>query len=226
MGDDATRARLAAIFHPEPHEPSSSVLVAAAHGLGFSRDDPRQRNEQGALVSQDWPGLGPIEPDQAMAAADIRDDASVHGLFGLFFACYGAGTPAFDAFPRDRSGRPPVLSEQPFVAALPQRLMSHPRGGALAILGHVERAWGYSIRPPGLPRQIGPLRNFLGRILQGDPAGLAARDLGARSAEMAGNLLDLIEISAPDPEIAVAWIERNDARYFSLLGDPAARLPV
>ena len=62
-----------------------------------------------------------------------------------------------------------IAEAAPFVAALPQRLLTHPGGGALAVIGHVERAWGYSIRPVGLGNRLLPFRNLLGRVLRGEP---------------------------------------------------------
>src|SRR5262249_44651221 len=122
-------------------------------------------------LCQDWPAFTPALPAHYLSAADVADDAQVHGLIAFLFACYGAGTPAFDNFLRDRAGGPRAIADRSFVAALPQRLLSHPLGSALAVVGHVERAWGFSIRPAGVGAQIQPYRNLIGRILEGEPVG-------------------------------------------------------
>ena len=125
---------------------------------------------------------GSPDPSHFLTAADLDDEASVHGLIAFLFACYGAGTPVSDHFLADRSKAPVPIAESPFVAALPQRLLTHPGGGALAVIGHVERAWGYSIRPVGLDNRLLPFRNLLGRVLRGDPVGLATKDFSDRYA--------------------------------------------
>ena len=95
------------------------------------------------------------------------------------FACYGAGTPRHDPFLKDLAGGPVEVAEAPFVSALGQRLLS---GGALAVIGHIERAWGYSIQPPGVGAQLLPFRNLLGRVMAGDPVGHATIDFSQRYA--------------------------------------------
>ena len=40
------------------------------------------------------------------------------------------------------------LPPEAFLAALPRALLTHPNGGALACIGHIDRGWGYSITPP------------------------------------------------------------------------------
>ena len=84
-----------------------------------------------------------------LAAADVADDANVSGLVALLFACFGNGTPDADQFLMDLSqaGKAPPLAAEPFVAALPRRLLS-PNGSALAVIGHIDRAWGFSIQAP------------------------------------------------------------------------------
>ncbi len=186
---------------------------------------------QGALLCQDWPGSGPLRPGHYLSAGDVTDDASVHGLVAFHFACYGAGTPAFDPFLMDRAGGPHAIAERPFIAALPKRLLSHPRGGALAVLGHVNRAWGFSIRPRGLSPQIVPFRNLIGRILAGEPVGHATKDFGAKYASLSASLLDALDETRPgdrldEADLAWAWVERNDAQNYVVLGDPAVRIRV
>src|SRR5207237_900461 len=98
-------------------------------------------------------------------------------------------------------------------------------GAALALIGHVERAWGYSTRP------LGPYRNCLGRILRGEPVGHAFKDINDWYAILAADLLTWLDKGSQQPlpsELALAWtwVERNDARNYILLGDPAVRLKV
>jgi hypothetical protein len=227
-GPDATRANLTELLHG-PSRPA--MLVTASHGMGWPLGHPCQRLAQGALLCQDWPGRGTIDPSHYFSAADVDDDACLHGLVAFHFACYGAGTPSHDPFLGDRGGGPLAIAEQPFVAALPRRLLSHPKGGALAVIGHVERAWGYSIMPPGIGSQIVPFRNLIGRILDGEPVGHATKDISERFAALSAELLNLTDASLPGPrpaatELASTWIERNDAQNYVVLGDPAVRLRI
>jgi hypothetical protein len=237
LARDATRSNLAEVLHAPGKAPRPALLVTASHGLGLPADDPGQRRANGALLCQDWTGFGTIKPAHYLTAADVTDDARLHGLVAFHFACYSAGTPEFDHFLIDEAkGRPdralgPVrIAGRPFVAALPQRLLSHPKGGAMAVVGHVERAWGYSIRPPGLGPQLVPFRNLLGRILAGEPVGHATTDLSQKYATLAADLLDAIDPALPDArrptdaQLAWTWVERNDAQNYVVLGDPAVRL--
>src|SRR5262249_55474980 len=122
-----------------------ALLFSATHGMGgWPPGHPDQGANQGALLCQDWAGVGHVSSAQYFAASDVRADASVHGMVAFFFACFSAGTPELDAFAYRPGQPPPALAPKPFVAALPKQLLSHPRGGALAAIGHVDQAWGYS----------------------------------------------------------------------------------
>jgi hypothetical protein len=101
IGEDATRGRLGGLLDEAP-----AFLFAACHGLGFPAGDPAQRDRQGALVCQDWPGPTPggIDREHYFAAEDVGDHADVLGLVAFCFACFGAGTPHWDEFTRKSQG--------------------------------------------------------------------------------------------------------------------------
>ncbi|MEJ2735089.1 MAG: hypothetical protein P8189_16245 [Anaerolineae bacterium] len=230
-GNDATKANLEEVFRGKPGTKQPAFLFTASHGVGFPQGHPDQLAAQGALVCQDWPGFGQIRKDHYLASADLPDDARIHGLIAFHFACYGAGTPQRDSFFHEPGKAPPDIADQPFVASLPKRLLAHPQGGALATIGHVERAWGYSIVAPQAGPQIQPFQNAIGRILVGQPVGYAAKDFNERYAALSTNLSGLLEeisfgAQIGDDELARTWTERNDAQNYAVVGDPAVRLRV
>lgn len=228
-GQDALKASLSELLHAPGEARRPAMLMAASHGMGWPQGHQLQRCEQGALLCQDWSGFGSVQPSHYLTNDDVGDDARLHGLIAFFFACYGAGTPAHDNFLSDRSRGPVRIAEQPFVAALPQRLLSHPQGGALAVLGHIDRGWGYSFRPRDAGTQLQPFRNLIGRILSGEPVGHATKDFSDKYAVLSSELLSKLDDTQPrealtDRELAATWIERNDAQNYVTLGDPAVRL--
>ena len=229
-GKEATKSNLLDVLQARGEAKRPAMLFTASHGMGWKLGHEQQRTAQGALLCQDWPRLGsPVKPEHLLAATDISDDARLHGLVAFLFACYAAGTPAHDNFLKDRSHGPVLIAEKPFVAALPQRLLSHPNGGALAVLGHVERAWGYSIKPPGNSSQLQPFRNLIARILDGEPVGHTTKDFSDKYAALSTELLSRLDETEPgdkpgETELALTWIERNDAQNYIMLGDPAVRI--
>lgn len=217
LAADATRSRLLATLN----ERKPAFLFTASHGLGLPKEHADQAALQGALVTSDWT-RGAIGIDQCLAGQHITSD--VRGMIAFLFACYGAGTPREDDYPRDLSAPRPVLADAPFVAALPQALLAN---GALAVIGHVDRAWACSIRPAAVKLRIGPFRNLVDRILRGRCVGNATRDFSERSAILSQELLDLLQpgnAEIDDETLVWNWVERNDARAYILLGDPAVKL--
>lgn len=228
-------------------EDTPAFLFSASHGLGFSTPGHSlQRTEQGAIVCSDWAGAGPVQDSMRLTADDIGSDARLLGLIAFFFACFGAGTPQYDDFAistqikdlqnrglkvtgLEQLDRIPI-APQPFVARLPQRLLGHPQGGALAVVGHVDRAWGSSFLWAGA-EQLTTFESTLTKLLQGDRLGFAAEDFNNRYAELSTELAVRVEAVkfreiVPPEELAGLWTANNDARGYVILGDPAVRLAV
>jgi len=226
LGDEATRDRLGNLLDEAP-----AFLFAACHGLGFASGDSDQRDRQGALVCQDWagPGSGRIDREHYFAAEDVGKEADVHGLIAFCFACFGAGTPRWDEFTRKSQGRRELLSSGSFMGRLPQRLLGHPGGGALAVVGHVDRAWGFSLVWPGAGPQIAAFESTLRRLLDGKPVGWAMEIFNQRYAELASDLAAEVEAvgfgkKLDEAVIADLWTASHDARNYTIVGDPAVRI--
>lgn len=229
MAAGATKAALAACLQSRP-----SLLFTASHGMGFPADDARQRLDQGALLCQDWPGpmhhRGAIPQDYYFSAADVAESADLSGTIAFHFACYGAGTPLLDDYPQVGNTRAQIAAA-PFVAKLPQRLTGKPGGAALAVVGHVERAWTYSFSWPALGAQTSTFENCLHALMSGVRIGAAMDAFAMKHADLAVSLngeLEDIQYGAAvnDYTLAGLWTAYHDARSYVVIGDPAVRLPV
>ena len=221
VGSDASKPRLESLLDDAMDRPA--LVFTASHGLGFAKGDVLQSTCQGALVCQEWPGPEhPVAPEHYLAAADLDHLGGCLGTVGFHFACYGAGTPAFDDFkPRHE------LATEPFVSPLPRKMLG--RGGALAVIGHVDRAWSCSFYWRSIGRQLTVFEDCFYRLLNGSPVGRALSGFWERAAELGLDLLsDLESIDFGRKESAVVgdWTAYRDARNTVLLGDPAVRLAV
>jgi hypothetical protein len=231
LAQDATRSELLGLVSASK---PPAMLFTASHGMAVASGRPRQQADQGALLCQDWTGLGTVRPEHFVTAADICDDANVNGMIAFMFACFGAGTPDTDQFLQDfdEAGVAATLAPAPFVAALPKRLLGHPNGSALAVIGHIDRAWGCSIKTAHIPdAQIGTFRDTIGNVLSGIPVGHAVSgSFGARFSVLSTALASAVSPTAPenarldDRELVLHWLERNDAQNYVVTGDPAVRV--
>ena len=225
-----------------------ALLLTASHGLNVPQVNQRNLSRtdyQGALICADWPGIGNPFDQKAhfFAGEDLGKDANLLGLIALFFACFSTGTPREDVYNRlqriqigQQPGPAVQLAPQPFIAGLPRRMLSAPGGGALAVIGHVERSWPSSFlwkaQPDGsLPPQTAAFESTLKRLMEGYPVGAAVEYLNQKYAELATMLKDYLEaIEFGDAydrvEFANVWMASTDAQWYTIVGDPAVRLPV
>ena len=229
LGNDATRSNLEHLLSAST---PPALLFTASHGVGLPISDPaRLVLNQGALITADFE-FGKIKREHWLAGEDLDGMANVNleGMIAFLFACYSVGCPQQDEFIFDTNKQRPIIAPFPFIAQLPQRMLSK---GALAVLGHVERAWTFSFTgtEAGSTSQIQPFQDVLGRLLEGMPAGSATDQFnviqGARSLTLTQEIEENILGAKIDPQkLSRLWMSRNDARNYVLLGDPAVRLAI
>ncbi|MBP7692118.1 MAG: hypothetical protein KA764_09390 [Anaerolineales bacterium] len=222
----ARKQRLAELLGGGAATPA--LLFTASHGMGFDLTDDRLLKHQGALLCQDWQGQkGRIGEELYFSADDVAGSANLLGLMAFFFACYGAGTPKLDEFAH-RTGKRAEIAPRPFLARLPLRLLSR---GALAVVGHVERAWGTSFIWGRAGGQIEVFRSSLARLMAGQRVGYAMEYFNERYAEISSDLsvmLEDVKFDTPvdNNKLANLWTANNDARGYMIIGDPAVKLPL
>ena len=227
---EATKARLTDVLGGSE---TPRIFFSASHGAVFPCGHALQLAHQGALLCQDWPGplqhRGPIPQDFYLAGEDVADDAEVTGMVAFLFACFSGGTPQLDEFSHAGYTPPGPIAPRAFVAALPKRLLAHPRGAALAVVAHVERAWGCSFSSPGAGPQLQDFESTLTQLAAGIPVGSALEFFNDRCSQLARRLAVQIEDAKWQKnidELALAdtWTAHNDARGYVIIGDPAVRL--
>lgn len=226
LGEEATKHRLLELLGGKE---TPAVLFTAGHGLAFEHGDERQLAQQGALICSEWPGEeAEVRPEYYVTAEDIPDDAQLQGLIVFHFACYGAGSRAQDTFLND-DGEYEEQALHPFVSRLPRRLLAHPKG-ALAVIGHVDKAWtsSFSLNDTGQPEVF---NSVLRCLLDGKPVGAATEYFGQLHGDLATKLeeqSERMESLGPNGRNRFARLRlaNRDARNFVVLGDPAVRVGV
>lgn len=230
-GTDAVKRRLRPLLGAE----APALLFTTSHGVGFRADDPRQRDGQGALLCADWPGRGarrPLAEEHYFAASDLAPEEGPAGAVAFLLACHSAGTPAASPFAFRSDFTAAAQAAEPFVARLGERLLAHPRGGALAVIGHVAQAWLYSFLGLHAGRHPQTFVSVVRALVEGrcrvgwamDAFGRRYGDLAAELAERLGRARLGEEVD--ERELVRLWTAANDARSYVVLGDPAVRLSV
>jgi hypothetical protein len=225
LAEKATKAQFLDLLGGES---TPALLLAAGHTMEYPNGDERQLSHQGAFLCQDWPGTKvKVSPEHIVAADDIIDMARPFGLVAFLFGSCTAGTPHLEDFPIVSPPRP--LAPHTFIARLPQRLLGHPAGGALAVVGHVDRCWLHNLYG-AIGRPYAEIfTSTLQRAMEGFPIGAALKPLFERYAEYAPEMSTRLEQAMFNRDFDWSALEEQltafkDARNYLLLGDPAVRV--
>lgn len=218
-----------------------TLLFSLSHGIGALGSAEEQRRRQGALS---------LASAGVLDAAKLANRSFLPGGIWFLFACFGAGTPRVSLYTPwikelvaagmfgdiDTGALSATLAcERPFVAALPQAVLANP-DGPLAVVGHVDLAWGWSYREEG-PNPISRsarFENALRYVGRGDRVGIGVSALQRPRRVAADLMLKLAHREAEGATLDIpqrlqrgnAWMTWHDLGSWILLGDPAARLPL
>jgi hypothetical protein len=232
LGESAGKESLGKILRGDIANGPPALLFTGSHGKSSSFADPLMPEYRGALLCQEWVKGIPATPDQVFAGADVPGDAKVHGMIHFMFACYGVGWPQYDTYSRTAQSAPQIAPVSA-LARLPQKLLAHPDGGALAVLGHIDRAWGWSFESDNGTAQNGDFRMILNSLMAGNPIGEATDQFNTNWAALSTGIAETLQqmqngertLSGDNlKRFANHWVARDDARNYIVLGDPAVRL--
>jgi hypothetical protein len=229
FGGDATAPKLlAAVSGTRP-----ALVFTASHGRAVEMElgVDRQSAVNGLPIGQD---------DQTVGPEDLPDSSSpfVEGGLIFQFACFGYGTPKTSGYTHWWSQIKAYKAPFEIVSALPKAVVAHPRG-PLGYIGHADYAVLHSFtdaNDPGpdprevlAPRMAG-FRTSLDYALFARPLGAVLEGMGRQLGRLNQQLTDAWDkthaegrVPATDADLVDKFIRRNDARYYFLLGDPAAR---
>jgi hypothetical protein len=236
-GDQATKEQLLASLR----RASPAIVFTASHGLWVEsiEDLKLQKQLNGAIVCQHTGGEPKLDRTRLFSADDVSfDEPFLEGTVFFQFACFGYGTPAESDFAHWGGGRR-QNAQVDFVAALPKKLLAHPRG-PLAFIGHLDVAKlrGYTelTHPDAEPHWTArrePFDAAIDELLKHyRTAGQAMAEMNMRYGEVNATIAriwDLIERKKlPDTtnfrkELVDSYILRNDSKNYMVFGDPAVR---
>jgi hypothetical protein len=217
-----------------------ALVYTASHGLG-AIDAPLayQQRYNGAICCQHQGELG---PDALFSADDVpADEPFLEGAVFFQFACFGYGTPAQSDYVHWLDGVPGRYAEEDFVAALPKRLLAHPRG-PVAYIGHLDTAFLHAFTDPrnrsairSWHSRLLPFRRSIEQLLGVQPSGMALQDMNERYNLYNAHLTatyddhrrgDVTWNERAWTRFVDTWITRSDAQNYMIFGDPAARLRI
>jgi hypothetical protein len=221
-GADATKQALLDLYGLTQNRPA--IYFVASHGLFLhpTANLDLLTRTMGAIMTRPWnPADAPTE-DSFVASRHLKAETDLRGTFHILCACYGAGWPRVSSYDQAE------VSPAAMVAYLPQRLLAK---GALAVLGHVDRAWSYSyVSGDGSDGSIDRTQEYEGilaaMMTKGTRAGYATDKFNVRWKALGDDIAELERTQSFESaeQLHNLWVERDDARGYVLLGDPAVKL--
>jgi energy-coupling factor transporter ATP-binding protein EcfA2 len=230
--EDATKIHLAELLN---NKNSPALLFTCGHGLSYKCGHERQLQEQGALVCQDWPGgrtyRGPLTRDHYFSAEDVAPDANLLGSVIFLWSCYGAGTPRMNNYAEASFlENADQIAPYSFISELPKKLLSRPSGGALAVIGSIERKWNLSFSGELGENDRDIFKSVMVTMMEGMPVGAAVENFSLRYSLLLSELIEQLQMSKDGKtspiELSTYWTATTDARNYIILGDPAVRIQV
>jgi hypothetical protein len=232
LQEEATRSRLIDLMGG-PQTPA--LLFSASYGASTPNGDPEQEELQGAVMLQVYPtpqpGVKPESTEVCLTARDLGQEARLLGSIAFLFGAWSAGTPRLNSYPANRK-QMQEIAPRPFVARLPQRLMGHPMGGMLAVIGHVDMTLTSSFSWRGVAIAMNHFSGTLRRLMAGYTVGAAVEPINQRYVLLSNMLAEELQQvffyggERKETELTELNLYAVDARNFIILGDPAARLPL
>jgi hypothetical protein len=236
MGDDATKQKLvSALAGARP-----ALVYTASHGLGLTGEPlGQQKRYNGAICCQ---SRGKLTAEHLFGADDVPlDKPFLEGAVFFQFACYGYGTPAQSDYAHWLDNVPQKYADADFIAALPKRLIGHPKG-PIAYVGHLDTAFLHGFTDQDDPHimdrwhaRIQPFLHAVNQFLEVQPSGLAMEDMNKKYSVynvMLNGVYDRLKRGTfkwtPETErrFVDTWIIRSDAQNYMIFGDPAASLRI
>jgi hypothetical protein len=228
IGPNARKWQLERLLGSDP----PALLFTASHTLARAPSHPARASTLGALVCADWPRPGaPLEPDMIFGASDVTYAGDLAGLIAFMFGGSTVGASERDEASAVHDNRTD-LNVQPLVAPLAKRLLAHPRGGALGIIGHVDTPWLTSFLTEYDVSDTAVFAHAMRRLMLGHTIGSAMEPFSTRYAYLSAQLADHMpallqgKISAQSMDLRRVITHVLDARNYAVVGDPAARLPL
>ena len=237
MGEDATKENLLKSLKGS----KAALVYTASHGIGVpNKDLGLQKQFNGAICCQEKEEED-IE-NWLFTADDIppKEEPFLEGAVFFEFACFGYGTPAESDY-EHWFGSPKLNAKEDFVAALPKRLIAHPKG-PLAFIGHTDSAWLHGFDDPNNPENIDrwnprivPFKTAVETLLKAQTVGLSMSDMNKRfnlGNALLTNAYDRLQKGRINetPEfwklLVDTFITRSDAQNYMIFGDPAVRLRI
>lgn len=210
-----------------------ALVFTASHGdaVPATAGVDVQAAHNGAMVGQDLKRLGANLLPPA-------DTPFVEGGLIFQFACFGYGTPAVSGYTHWSGSIAAYQAPFELVSALPKAAIAHPRG-PIGFIAHADYALLHAFMEPSEPEgdgavPTGPrMAGFRGSIddaLLAVPIGAVLKPMSGQLSLLNAQLTDVwdqVHAAGQDLEVTRelvdAFLRRNDARYYFLLGDPAAR---